>query len=475
MDFALLAELVGVGDGVILLGVVDKASDPVALGHVHAVILDAVAGLGGVVVLHNGLDLIQRDLAVQSNALGDIDGLGGIVDLVVLEDVQVNLVGELVVGSGGVLLEVSVEFYVALDDELGNLSAGVEVTLVVNLPALEGVAGLVIGLALSVGNLLAVNAAAAGHVVGGNGLAVGAVEGHSDSVALGSAAALGLQGDGQGVAGIDCGGQGQVVALFIALGGDELIGILPVAHPAVAQDVVDNGGLTVHRLDLELSGNRVALVVNNLKSDILDRLFRLLGVDKQLQEVAVVDTGILDGDAGSIVVGSASPLDKFLVFLDQLQTQLLGQRHSAVNRNGDLAVSCVRTVNIDLNGNLRVNAGILDLLVDVQVYVVAIRICLLQVVIADGAGGLFVLHVRPLDEFLVAVNQSLGQFLRQFQFLTGLHGNILVSDILSVNVGLDGQGFISFRSSGLERNRADQQHSHQYEAKQLLHCVFHNF
>ena len=150
MDFALLAELVGVGDGVILLGVVDKVSDPVALGHVHAVILDAVAGLGGVVVLHNGLDLIQRDLAVQSNALGDIDGLGGIVDLVVLEDVQVNLVGELVVGSGGVLLEVSVEFYVALDDELGNLSAGVEVTLVVNLPALEGVAGLVIGLAIHV-------------------------------------------------------------------------------------------------------------------------------------------------------------------------------------------------------------------------------------------------------------------------------------------------------------------------------------
>ena len=214
VDFALLAELVGVGDGVILLGVVDKVSDPVALGHVHAVILDAVAGLGGVVVLDNGLDLVQSDLAVQSDALGNVDGLGGIVDLVVLEDVQVNLVGELVVGSGGVLLEVSVEVYVALDDELGNLSAGVEVTLVVNLPALEGVAGLVIGLALSVGNLLAVNAAAAGHVVGGNGLAVGAVEGHSDSVALGSAAALGLQGDGQGVAGIDCGGQGQVVALY---------------------------------------------------------------------------------------------------------------------------------------------------------------------------------------------------------------------------------------------------------------------
>lgn len=104
VDFALLAELVGVLNGGVLLGVVDKVADPVALGHVQAVILDAVAGLGGVVVLHNGLDLIQRDLAVQSNALGDIDGLGGIVDLVVLEDVQVNLVGELVVGSGGVLL-----------------------------------------------------------------------------------------------------------------------------------------------------------------------------------------------------------------------------------------------------------------------------------------------------------------------------------------------------------------------------------
>ena len=308
MDFALLAELVGVLNGGVLLGVVDKVADPVALSHVQAVILDAVAGLGGVVVLHNGLDLIQRDLAVQSNALGDIDGLGGIVDLVVLEDVQVNLVGELVVGSGGVLLEVSVEVYVALDDELGNLSAGVEVTLVVNLPALEGVAGLVIGLALSVGNLLAVNAAAAGHVVGGNGLAISAVEGHSDSVALGSAAALGLQGDGQGVAGIDCGGQGQVVALFIALGGDELVGILPVAHPALGQDVTNDGGLAVRGGNLKLLGNGVALVVNDLDGDRLDRLFRLLGVDKQLQEVAVIDTGIVDGDVGSLVVGRTSPL-----------------------------------------------------------------------------------------------------------------------------------------------------------------------
>ena len=473
MDFALLAELVGVGDGVILLGVVDKVSDPVALGHVHAVILDAVAGLGGVVVLHNGLDLIQRDLAVQSNALGDVDGLGGIVDLVVLEDVQVNLVGELVVGSGGVLLEVSVEVYVALDDELGNLSAGVEVTLVVNLPALEGVAGLVIGLALSVGNLLAVNAAAAGHVVGGNGLAIRAVEGHSDSVALGSAAALGLQGDGQGVAGIDCGGQGQVVALFIALGGDELIGILPVAHPAVAQDVADNGGLTVHRLNLELSGNRVALVVNNLKSDILGRLFNLLSVDIQLQEVAVADTGIVDGDVGSIVVGSASPLNELLVFLDQLQTQLLGQRHSAVHGNGDLAVSYVRTVNIDLNRNLRVNAGVLNDLLDIQVKVVAVG----DLVILDGdVGSVVAGSTGPLDERLVGLDQRLAQFLRQGNALTGLDGERLIGGKHIVNVHIHFYGLgISFRSGRLERNRADQQHSHQYEAKQLLHCVFHSF
>ena len=52
---------------------------------------------------------------------------------------------------------------------------------------------------------------------------------------------------------------------------------------------------------------------------------------------------------------------------------------------------------------------------------------------------------------------------------------MLVSDVLSVNVSLDGQVFGIFSSGRLERNRADQQHSHQYEAKQLLHCVFHSF
>ena len=136
-------------------------------------------------------------------------------------------------------------------------------------PALEGVAGLVIGLALSVGNLLAVNAAAAGHVVGGNGLAISAVEGYSDSTGLGGAAALGLDGNSQGIADIDRGGQGQVVALFIALGGNELVGILPSVQPAVGQNVADDSGLAVDRLEVGIAGNGVALVVNDIGGDNL--------------------------------------------------------------------------------------------------------------------------------------------------------------------------------------------------------------
>ena len=69
----------------------------------------------------------------------------------------------------------------------------------------------------------------------------------------------------------------------------------------------NDGGLAVRGGNLKLLGNGVALVVNDLDGDRLDRLFRLLGVDKQLQEVAVIDTGIVDGDVGSLVVGRIRP------------------------------------------------------------------------------------------------------------------------------------------------------------------------
>ena len=49
--------------------------------------------------------------------------------------------------------------------------------------------------------------------------------------------------------------------------------------------------------------------------------------------------------------------------------------------------------------------------------------------------------------------------------------DVLQTLVIALGAGLG----ISFRSGRLERNRGDQQHSHQYEAKQLLHCVFHSF
>ena len=89
-------------DAVVLGGVGHVVGNPVALSDVQAIIADAVAVLGGVVVLDHVLDLAQGDNAIQSGALGDLNTLVGAADQSVLVDVQVNGIGELVAAGAAI-------------------------------------------------------------------------------------------------------------------------------------------------------------------------------------------------------------------------------------------------------------------------------------------------------------------------------------------------------------------------------------
>ena len=98
---------------------------------------------------------------------------------------------------------------------------------------------------------------------------------------------------------------------------------------------------------------------------------------------------------------------------------------------------------------------------------------------AISAGGLtpdLRALIGALPVFVVDVGQKITRK-RGILLNRRIRKGFDVDELIVLVHGLDFEGdFVTaFSSRGLEGDRGDQQHSHQYEAKQLLHCVFHCF